>query len=137
MITMNVGLRNARLQAIADTIEGPGGSPVMHIYPGEMPSNPGVSAGVTPLVTLPVPLPFALNIENGIMEGSDIPETMATESGTAGWARIEDGDGNGVLDLLVGELDEGGNLTTPVALPSVVIYQGMLIEGVSLIFTEG
>lgn len=137
MINLSIPLRNARLQAIADAVGAAGGEPLLTLYPGTQPAQTADPAGQDPLVALPVPLPFADSITSGVLTGKPLPETMAMATGTATWARLTDGAGVAVMDLEVGEDDAEGNPTAPVSLPSASIYEGMLVTGVSVTFTEG
>lgn len=137
MIRQSIRLRNRRLQATADDVEEQGGTPTLTLYPGSMPAQTTDPVGEDPLVVLPVPLPFAVKIENGVLTGPTFPETMATGSGDAAWARLADGAGTAVMDLAAGEPDLAGNPTAPVAMPATTIYQGMLVKGISVTFAEG
>ncbi|MBB3192039.1 hypothetical protein [Halomonas cerina] len=132
MMDMALAIKNARLQAIADGVDAAGQGATFTLYTGPRPASANEAATGTELVALPVPLPFADTIENGVLTGNPMVEAMATGDGQAGWGRLRDAAGVAVMDLDAGE--EGSS--KPATLPATQIYAGMLIEGVSVVLAE-
>lgn len=133
MIRLAIAVRNARLQAIAAQVDGAGEGASLTLYRGAAPGSADTAAAEDDaLATLAIPPPFAAAIDNGVLTAVALPEVMASGTGQATWCRLRDGAGAAVLDMSVGTADAGH----PVTLPDDQVYAGMLIRGVSLIFTE-
>lgn len=136
MMTLSIPLRNARLQAVADAIDAATEPGTLTLYSGSRPSNGAAVDGQTALVEIPCPRPFAESVENGVLEGASFEEVMATEGGDAVWGRYRDGDGEFVADADVGALDEEGDPTSDINLPSTQLYPGMLVRVMSVTLAE-
>ncbi|WFM72969.1 hypothetical protein [Halomonas sp. CKK8] len=132
MIDLALSIKNARLQAIADAVDAGGEGATFTFYTGSRPANVQEAATGDELVVLPVPVPFAEAIQNGVLTGKAMPKTMATGGGEVGWGRLRDAAGVAVMDLDAGAEGSGA----PATLPATQLYAGMLIEGVSLVLAE-
>nr|WP_250058862.1 hypothetical protein [Halomonas gemina]MCL7938838.1 hypothetical protein [Halomonas gemina] len=132
MMDLALPVKNDRLQAIASRVDNAGNGATFTLYTEERPANAQQAPSGEELVALPVPVPFADSIENGVLTGKPMPETMATGGGEAGWGRLRDATGATVMDLEVGEDGSGA----PATMPATQVYAGMLVEGVSLVLVE-
>jgi len=117
---------------IADIAAGAGNATIA-FYTGTPPASPAVAHGSTLLGTLTCSATPATQSDGTVTFNAITQDSGADASGTAAWARIYDGDGNGVVDLDVSNGAGAGavklNTTTiveggPIALTSLVIVVG-------------
>ena len=102
----HIPVRNAVLAVYAARLDAALSPGVLRIYTGTAPTDAGAVTEQRLLVALPLHDPCYSSIEFGSMVLATIPEQMVTNSGTVGWARLVDGDGNTVGDLTVGIKDQ-------------------------------
>ncbi|MDI3326784.1 hypothetical protein QKW35_20600 [Pontibacterium granulatum] len=118
-MNLAVAAKNARLQALADLIDT-GGAGTLTLYTGTKPAQADDAITTqTALVDIPCPLPIADSISNGTLHLAAFGSEMAVETGQATWARLKNGNGDVVADLVVG---------TDIALASTQIYPGVLVQ---------
>jgi hypothetical protein len=100
--TISTAARNAAADAIVDLIDAGAGAGTIKIYTGSSP-GPGSAATGTLLATLTFSDPAFGAASSGTATASAITsDTSADDTGTAGYARVEDSDGNDIMDLTVG-----------------------------------
>jgi hypothetical protein len=123
-------LRNARLDAIDDAINGGSGAGLLRIYDGTRPATGG--SATTLLATLTFSDPALAAASSGTITASAITSDSAADAtGTATWFRIVDSAGTHVMDGNVAASASDLNLTTtsiltgqPVSISSFVITEG-------------
>lgn len=124
-------VRNARLQAVADAINGGSGAGKLRVYDGARPATGGTVTNL--LVEFTLPNPFEDSISGGVLTAAAISPATASGTGTATWFRIIDGDGTFVLDDDVGGTGSGKALE----LSSTSISSGQTVTIDSLTITAG
>lgn len=101
-----VAARNAGLDAIFDRANAGAGPGTIKIYTGAQPADADVAdlTGYTLLVTFTLADPAFAAAAGGVKDLDADPDlsAAAAATGTAGWARCEDSDGNNVFDGSVG-----------------------------------
>ncbi len=97
--------RNAACNAIVDAIDvGAGSNGTIEIRTGSQPATPQTAASGTLLGTLNFAATAFGNAAAGVAVANAIAsDTDADASGTAGWARVYDADGNAVCDMDIGQ----------------------------------
>lgn len=105
--------RNAALNAIRDLIDAGAAAGQIKIYTGAQPSGgPGAAATGTLLAELTCSDPCAPAAAAGVLTFSAITQDSSVNAtGTAGWFRIQDSNGNGVIDGDITATGGGGDLT--------------------------
>jgi len=136
-IRMTTALRNARAQAIIDTVDAGGDTitteAVLLIYGGTRPSTGGSAAGNTLLGTLVMSQPCG-TISSGVLTLQPVTsDTSADADGTITWARIADSDGVAVMDFSCGLTGSSADIT----FNAVDVLTGGTISLVSGTITEG
>ncbi len=121
-------LRNALANAVKTAIDAGAGAGTIKIYSGSMPATPQDAATGTLLATLTFSKPSFGAAATGVITANAIPQVNAGNTGTAGYARIADSDGNAIMDVDVGTSGATINLNTtsivnggPVAITSATI----------------
>jgi hypothetical protein len=128
---VNVALRNAEMQVIADAVDAGGAAGVIRIYGGTRPATGGAETTILAELTLTYPGAF-LAPDNGAIQADTInPDTSANNTGTATWFRFQDSAGAHVLDGDVGTSGSDLNLNT------TSITQGVQVDITSVILTAG
>lgn len=131
-------LRNARLQAIIDAIDGGGDSVttsgVLLVYSGSRPVTGAAPSGANTLLgTMELSEPSG-TISNGVMTLNTVsPDTSADDDGTITWARIADSDGTPIIDFSCGLTGS----TADIVFNAVDVLAGGTISLVSGTITEG
>jgi hypothetical protein len=127
-------VRNARLQAVADAINGGSGAGKLRIYSGSRPATGGTATTLLGEITLNDPA------QSGIAAGvltldvsPTIQDASADASGTATWARILDSADTFVCDLDVGATGSGADIelssTSIVAGGTITVTSGTITAG--------
>lgn len=124
-------VRNARLQVVADAVDGGSGAGKLRIYDGSRPATGGTVTNL--LVEFALPSPFEDSISGGVLTADAISSATASGTGTATWFRIIDGDGTFVLDGDAGGTGSGKELE----LSSTSISSGQTVTIDSLTITAG
>jgi hypothetical protein len=104
-------VRTARLQAVADAINGGAGAGVLRFYDGTRPATGGTVTNLLAEVTLADPVHESNS--GGVLTldfNPDLQDASANASGTATWARITDSTGTFVMDLSVTASGGGGDI---------------------------
>lgn len=124
---LSTATKNARLQAIATSIDASGGG-TLTLYTGTAPATTDdpVTDQVA-LAQLVCPMPIADTITDGAMALAQITEVMALADGTAVWGRFTDGANNPVADLEVG---------VHIAMPTPDLVAGMTVRIDTAVITE-
>lgn len=127
IMKLSEALRNSMANAIRDRIDaaGPG---VLRMYTGDMPTHADgwITAQQRVLATLTFENPSAPDSEGGALVFAKIAEdSKAAETGSATWARIEDGAGNRVFDCDVGGGPESGAM---IVMNTQDVVQGGLVR---------
>ncbi len=105
-------LRNALANAVKTAIDAGAEAGTIKIYTGSMPATPQDTATGTLLATLTFPKPSFGAAATGVITANSIPQVNAMATGTAGYARIADSDGNAIMDVDVGTSGATINLNT-------------------------
>lgn len=112
-VSISTTARNNSGNAIVDLIDqgttNPSGT--LEIRTGSKPSSPQASATGTLLTSHTLSNPAFGDFSTGSANASNISDATALETGTAGWFRIYDRDGNAVFDGSVTISDGGGDIT--------------------------
>jgi hypothetical protein len=114
MPNYDTSTRNAIVDAITARIDAGSGAGTLKIYTGSRPAGPATAASGTLLAE------FTLN-DPGFGAGAsgvatlditpEVADASANATGTAGYARFADSDGNGRLDCTVTATGGGGEVT--------------------------
>jgi hypothetical protein len=104
-------VRTSRATVIRDAIDAGAGPGVIEIRTGAQPATPDTAATGTLLATIPFDDPSG-TISTGVLTFTGLPNSdlAADATGTAGWARVKDSNGNAVLDVAVSVTGGGGEL---------------------------
>lgn len=96
--------RNAGLDAALDRANAGSGPGTIKIYTGSQPATADTAESGTLLVTFTLADPAFSGASGGVKDLDADPDLSANAAatGTAGWARCEDSDGNNVFDGSVG-----------------------------------
>ena len=96
--------RNATLDAIKTKMDAGAGPAVMEVYTGTIPTNANTAIGAqVKLGTLTFSDPSAPAASGGVLTFSAITQdSSADDTGTIGWARTKDSDGNTIMDVSAG-----------------------------------
>jgi hypothetical protein len=129
VLRLSTTMRNALANQIKTTIDtGAGAGGTIKIYTGSQPADPQTAASGTLLATLTFAKPSFGTAATGVITAATIAQVNAVASGTAGWARIADCDGNAMMDVDVGTSGASINLNTtaivsggPVAITSATL----------------
>lgn len=130
---LSLTARKAELFGLRNALDAGGGK--MKFYEGAPPALPDQGLTVGLLATI------ALSATSGLIGSAGVLATLtftvplttlASASGLIGFARIEDGDGNGFMDLLVGEAGSG----TPVVVNAAQVYAGGEVRLVSCVIAK-
>jgi hypothetical protein len=132
-MTFATTLRTSRAAAIKDAIDAGAGAGVAKLYTGTPPAACGAIDTQTLLGTLTCSDPCG-TVTAGVLTFDAITQDSAADAtGTAGFLRFEDSDGNAVADLTCGVTASG----EPVELNTVDIVEGGPISVTSATITEG
>ena len=106
--------RNAMVAAAASLIDAGAGPGVIEVRTGTQPADAMTAATGTLLVTFVLNDPAYTGPVTGVMTLDNDPAISAVPvaTGTAGWFRMKDSDGNTVLDGACGTSGQQLNLTT-------------------------
>lgn len=111
MAQFALAVRNATATARRDAIDAAATPGVVRLYTGSMPADADTAVGgQTLLGTVTCAQPCGSVADGKLTFSSLTQDDSADASGTAAWARIEDGDGNAVVDLTVSATGGGGEL---------------------------
>jgi hypothetical protein len=103
MITLDLALRNARLQVIVDRLEG--GS--LKLYDGRRPKTGG--PGTTLLADVKLGHPCGV-VQGAVLTMDSFQRAKGLAMGVATWARFEDSRGKGAIDASVGLEDSDADV---------------------------
>lgn len=105
------GTRNAIVNAIVQRIDAGSGPGSIDIRTGSQPASAGSAATGTLLATVVLADPSFPGAVNGTAALNGVPRSdVADDSGTAGWFRVKDSDGNFVLDGMCTMAGGGGEM---------------------------
>jgi len=95
----NTGLRNAQADALGDFFDGG----TVEIYTGAQPASANDAVSGTLLCTINIPTPAFGAASGGAIAKAGTWSASASDTGTAGYARIKSADGTKRFDVTVGE----------------------------------
>ncbi len=128
VLRLSTTARNALANAIKTAIDAGSAGGTIKIYTGTHPTTPQDAATGTLLATLTFGDPSFGSASVGVITANTIAQVNAAATGTAGWARIADSDGNAIMDVDVGTSGATINLNTtsivsggPVSITSATI----------------
>lgn len=102
--------QNAALSAVTALIDAGAAAGTLKIYSGSMPADANTAASGTLLGTVTLGDPAVGSPTDGVGAVADPAEVNWSATGTAGWCRVADSDGNTVLDGDVGATGSGAFL---------------------------
>lgn len=112
-VRLSVALANTLANAVDDEVNGGAGDGTLKIYSGTQPATADDAASGTLLATFTLEATAFGAASSGTITLAGVPMTVAAgNSGTAGWFRIEQSDGDNVLDGSVGTSGSQINLNT-------------------------
>jgi hypothetical protein len=130
MITLDLALRNARLQVIVDRLEG--GS--LKLYDGRRPKTGG--PGTTLLADVKLGHPCGV-VQGAVLTMDSFQRAKGLAMGVATWARFEDIRGKGAIDASVGIIKEDGTCDADVAMEgTTAIATGQPVDIEAAVLTE-
>lgn len=126
MPTLSSDARDAAADAVTNLLDAGAAAPSLNIYTGTAPAGPDTTATGTLLVTVELNDPAFGAASSGVctLDVTGGLSGTAANTGTAGYARLADGDGAGVLDLSVSATGGGGE----VELATTSIASGVIVE---------
>ena len=98
---MGLRISTAARNAVGDTVRallGAGGPGRIDVRTGGQPAGPDASATGTLLVTFELSPDAYADFDGGTAELNPVADADAVATGTAGWFRMSDADGAGVID---------------------------------------
>jgi hypothetical protein len=113
--THSAALRNAQADAVTARVDAGAAAGRLRIYTGSKPATPETAASGTLLADIALNDPAFGSAASGVATLDVTPEptdASANATGTAGYARFTDSDGNGALDCSVGTSGAEVNLNT-------------------------
>lgn len=125
--------RNAIVAAITAQIDAGSGAGTLRIYTGSRPAGPATAATGTLLAEFTLNDPSFAAPSGGAASldiSPEVADSAANATGTAGYARFADSDGNGRLDCTVTATGNGGEITlntTSIVADAVVTVTGCTI----------
>lgn len=126
-------IRNGRQNVVIDNMDSGVGNALLLLYSG---TKPATGAAITNQVLLAVLIfskPSGV-VNNGVITFSAITrDEKANASGTIGWARVTNSEGNFCMDLTASLNGQGGE----VQLPTLDVVEGQPFECSSFVITEG
>lgn len=125
-------VRNNRSLQIRNAIDAGPGQGLLKLYTGPQPARGAAITTQTFLGQVSFADPCG-ECAVGVFTAAPLIDGMALNTGTVAWARITDSNGIFVADASVTLLAGVG----PVRMPSLEVYQGGNIHGVSVVITEG
>lgn len=125
--------RNASCDAVVDLVDINTPPGTLKIYTGSQPADPNTTATGTLLATITLPNPAFGSASSGVATLLGVSLTgTGVAAGTAGWFRIQQGAGTGVIDGAVTATGGGGQLelaTTTVSVGlSVTVTSGTITQ---------
>lgn len=132
-LTFSTALRNARLQAIVDTMDAAVTNGEILFYAGTRPATGAVITNEVLVAETLLSKPSG-TISNGVLTFDTIePDIDANAAETITWARIVDGDGNFIIDADCGLTGSGADFIfniTGVELSGIVkVLSASITEG--------
>ncbi len=135
-LRLSTALAAAMANAVAAASDNGADSAKIRVYTGAQPATPDTAASGTLLVEFDLPEPAfgapADTAGGAVLTGNAIPEVPAAATGTAGWFRMLDGDGDALLDGHVTDTAGDGILK----LSSTALIQNIDVAIVSLTVTQ-
>jgi hypothetical protein len=134
-LTLATAVRNAMCDAAVDQIDAGSGAGLLRIYTGSKPAGPGTAASGTLLAEFTLSDPAFGDAANGVATldvTPDVQDASANATGTAGYFRLADSDGNGKIDGTVTATGGGGDIT----LNTVSIVSGAVVTITSGTITQ-
>lgn len=129
-IAYSTAVRNSRLNAVRDAIDGGAGAGLLRIYNATRPATCGTAT--TLLAELTFSDPCSAGASSGSLTMSSITaDSSANATGTAAWFRAVDSTGTCVIDGDVGTSGSDLNLN------SVSISSGQQVSVTSFVITAG
>lgn len=109
-VRLSTAARNAATDAISGLVDAGSGPGTIKIYSGSQPATPNTAASGTLLATVTLSDPAFGASSAGTATGADPAPVTAAATGTAGWWRMADSDGNPVMDGSVTASGGGGDM---------------------------
>lgn len=130
---LSTNARNAAADGVVDLIDAGAGAGTIKVYTGAKPANPNTAPSGTLLGTLTFSDPAFGAAATGVATAAAIsPDNVADASGTAGWFRAADSNGNAVFDGTIGLSGSGADLI----MNDTAIVAGGIIAISSLTYTQ-
>lgn len=110
-LRLSLGARNAAGDAITALLNA-GGAGSIEVRTGTQPTDPGTAATGTVLATFALPATAFAAFSSGSGSLNTVASVVASATGTAGWFRMKNNAGTGVMDGTVGTTGAELNLST-------------------------
>ena len=110
-LRLSTGARNAAADAIVDLLDV-GGAGTIEVRTGSQPTDPGTAATGTVLATFTLPATAFGSSSTGTVTLNTVASVTASATGTAGWFRMKNNAGTGVLDGTIGTSGAELNLSS-------------------------
>ena len=131
-IGLSTTVRNTRVTAISDAIDGGSGAGLLRQYNGTRPATGG--SATTLLAQLPFSDPCSASVSNGVNTFAALTaDSSADNTGTATWCRAVDSSGTFVMDASSGGPGSGADCI----LDNPNIVAGANVSCSSFVITEG
>ncbi len=110
MITLSIAIRNARLAAIGNALDGAAAPGLLRLYTGPRPAMSEALGDQLLLAEVRLSKPCTAHLNGGVLTFAPMPRALCRHSGTAAWARLLDGDERPVMDIDAGLPGSGAEL---------------------------
>ncbi len=128
---LSLSARNARAAALVSQIDKASSAGTLKIFTTTQPAPGGAPSG-TPIAIVPLQKPCG-TVANGQITFAITQPAQISASGTAVWARAEDGDGNWVAD---GDIAVTGTPDAAFTIGSTALFAGAFIFLFNATLTE-
>lgn len=124
--------RNASANGVVDRFDAGAGPGTVKVYSGAQPASAADAPTGSLLATIALGDPAFGDAAAGVATANAIPTVQGSGTGTAGWFRGADSDGNTVMDGSVTATGGGGDMT----LDSTSITSGQDVTVTSFTYTQ-
>ncbi len=108
-LTLSATIRDARLQALVDVLDGGSGAGYIEFYDGVRPATGADVTTQTLLSTCVLAVPSGVVASQTLTFGTINDDVSAAGAGTASWARVYDADGGFQIDGDCGIAESGAD----------------------------
>lgn len=133
-IRILASLAQSMVTLLGTAADAGAGAATIEVRTGSQPAGPGTGATGTLLATFTCADPAFQSYTNGVatLDTTPVLEATAAATGTAGWFRMKDSDGNAVVDGSVTATGGGGDMT----MNTVSVVSGATVQLTSGTITQ-